>query len=67
MVTMVMAQIINGPSHVFAGCCIYEKPHVFGESSSETDDECDHCRGHKEKKKTVPDPGSQQPTPAAVS
>ena len=40
---------------------------MFGESSSETDDECDHCRGHKEKKKTVPDPGSQQPTPAAVS
>jgi len=31
-------------------CCIYEKPHTFGESSSDTDDECDHCRGHTEKK-----------------
>lgn len=29
-------------------CCVYEKPRVFGESSSEDDsDECDSCRGHK--------------------
>jgi len=32
-------------------CCIYEKPKTFGESSSESDDECEHCRGHVEKKK----------------
>lgn len=38
-------------------CCIYEKPHAFGESSTDTDDECDHCRGHVEvKKKTVDQP-----------
>lgn len=34
------------------GCCIYQKPVPFGESSSEEDDdECDHCFGHVEKKK----------------
>lgn len=34
-------------------CCIYEKPRKFGESSSEedSDDECEHCKGHVEKKK----------------
>ncbi|XP_001355047.3 E3 ubiquitin-protein ligase PPP1R11 [Drosophila pseudoobscura] len=29
-------------------CCIYRKPHPFGESSSDTDDECEHCFGHPE-------------------
>ncbi|GAU90578.1 hypothetical protein RvY_02979 [Ramazzottius varieornatus] len=33
-------------------CCIYEKPRTFDESSSDSDDECEHCRGHVEKKKT---------------
>ncbi|ERL91509.1 hypothetical protein D910_08839 [Dendroctonus ponderosae] len=34
-------------------CCIYKKPREFGESSSdESDDECEHCQGHVEKKKT---------------
>lgn len=33
-------------------CCIYEKPRRFGESSSESEeDDCDHCRGHVDKKK----------------
>ncbi|XP_018320711.1 E3 ubiquitin-protein ligase PPP1R11 isoform X2 [Agrilus planipennis] len=34
-------------------CCIYTKPKVFGESSSSdsSDDECDHCKGHTDKKK----------------
>ncbi|CAK1549572.1 unnamed protein product [Leptosia nina] len=32
-------------------CCIYEKPRRFGESDSEdSDDECEHCFGHVEKK-----------------
>ena len=35
------------------GCCIYEKPKLFGESSDEdSDDDHDctnHCRGHKKK------------------
>ena len=33
------------------GCCIYEKPKLFGESSDESgDDDCtNHCRGHKKK------------------
>ncbi|XP_066246512.1 E3 ubiquitin-protein ligase PPP1R11-like [Euwallacea similis] len=35
-------------------CCIYNKPRKFGESSSSdsSDDECDHCQGHVEKKKS---------------
>jgi len=32
-------------------CCIYKKPHVFGESSSESDDdECENCSGHCERR-----------------
>lgn len=31
-------------------CCIYRKPHAFDESSSSTDDECEHCFGHPEVK-----------------
>ena len=39
----------------FAGCCIYSKPKMFGDSSSESDsdeDGCPHnayCTGHKKK------------------
>lgn len=32
-------------------CCVYRKPLQFGESSSETDDECENCFGHVEVKK----------------
>lgn len=32
-------------------CCIYVKPLEFAESSSDTDDECDRCRGHVEIKR----------------
>lgn len=35
----------------FSGCCIYEKPRPFGESSSESEDECENCRGHVENRK----------------
>ncbi|XP_068903575.1 uncharacterized protein [Tenebrio molitor] len=37
-------------------CCIYEKPRNFDESSSDedSDDECEHCKGHVEKKKKKP-------------
>lgn len=32
-------------------CCVYKKPHKFGESSSDSEQEdCDHCRGHVEKR-----------------
>ncbi|CAO1305988.1 unnamed protein product [Diamesa serratosioi] len=31
-------------------CCIYVKPRVFGESSSESEDECENCFGHVELK-----------------
>lgn len=35
-------------------CCIYRKPHNFGESSSDSEqDDCDHCRGHVEKRSTM--------------
>ncbi|EDV38410.1 uncharacterized protein Dana_GF21704 [Drosophila ananassae] len=48
-------------------CCIYRKPHPFGESSSSTEDECEHCFGHPEvrqrnrlekqrKRRRAPDP-----------
>lgn len=33
------------------GCCIYKKPLAFGESSSEDDEDCEHCFGHPEKRK----------------
>ncbi|XP_058120296.1 E3 ubiquitin-protein ligase PPP1R11-like [Anopheles ziemanni] len=32
-------------------CCIYVKPRAFGESSSESEDECENCFGHVELKK----------------
>ncbi|KRZ10422.1 Serrate RNA effector molecule -like protein [Trichinella zimbabwensis] len=31
-------------------CCIYSKPRKWEESSSESEDECEHCRGHVEKR-----------------
>ncbi|KRY49278.1 Serrate RNA effector molecule -like protein [Trichinella britovi] len=31
-------------------CCIYSKPRKWEESSSESDNECEHCRGHVEKR-----------------
>lgn len=34
----------------FQGCCIYKKPLQFGESSSESEDECENCFGHVEKR-----------------
>nr|XP_034184464.1 E3 ubiquitin-protein ligase PPP1R11 isoform X1 [Osmia lignaria] len=35
-------------------CCIYEKSRTFGESSSEdSDDECEHCHGHKDAHKKM--------------
>ncbi|XP_077868664.1 E3 ubiquitin-protein ligase PPP1R11-like [Saccoglossus kowalevskii] len=38
-------------------CCIYEKPRMFGESSSEDeDDDCEHCHGHRKS-----DPKHQSP------
>lgn len=33
-------------------CCIYVKPKTFGESSSESEGECENCFGHVELKKT---------------
>jgi len=37
-------------------CCVYKKPHVFGESSSDTDDECSQCYGHVEIRNAPPPP-----------
>uniref|UniRef100_A0A6G1SAL6 E3 ubiquitin-protein ligase PPP1R11 n=1 Tax=Aceria tosichella TaxID=561515 RepID=A0A6G1SAL6_9ACAR len=35
-------------------CCIYQKPHKFDESSSDSElDDCDHCRGHVEKRSNL--------------
>ncbi|XP_045614919.1 LOW QUALITY PROTEIN: E3 ubiquitin-protein ligase PPP1R11 [Procambarus clarkii] len=41
-------------------CCVYVKPHEFNESSSDSDDECQHCSGHVEKKKKPPLPEDSQ-------
>ncbi|XP_033732449.1 E3 ubiquitin-protein ligase PPP1R11-like [Pecten maximus] len=30
-------------------CCQYQKPKMFGESSSEDEDDCKSCSGHKDK------------------
>ncbi|XP_063242848.1 E3 ubiquitin-protein ligase PPP1R11 [Bacillus rossius redtenbacheri] len=35
-------------------CCIYTKQRVFGESSSDTDDECENCHGHVERRRKDP-------------
>lgn len=43
------------------GCCIYKKPTVFGESSSEDDEECEHCFGHPEKRRKNRKPTDDQP------
>ncbi|CAG9567582.1 unnamed protein product [Danaus chrysippus] len=32
-------------------CCIYEKPRRWDESDSESDDECEHCFGHVERRR----------------
>lgn len=43
---------INNKLIFHSGCCIYEKPHKFGESDSDdSDDECEHCFGHVEHRK----------------
>ena len=46
----------------FTGCCQYEKPRAFGESSSSSDDECENCHGHVErrKKKRKEPPGDEE-------
>ncbi|XP_050306976.1 E3 ubiquitin-protein ligase PPP1R11-like [Anthonomus grandis grandis] len=43
-------------------CCIFNKPRKFGESSSSdsSDDECEHCQGHVEKKKRHMDHQAQK-------
>lgn len=43
-------------------CCVYVKPHEYNESSSETDDECEHCSGHTEKKKSNHESNDPQET-----
>ncbi|KAH8404401.1 hypothetical protein KR222_010644 [Zaprionus bogoriensis] len=43
-------------------CCIYRKPLAFGESSSEDDDECEHCFGHPEKRKKKKKPADTEPS-----
>lgn len=54
----------------YIGCCIYEKPREFGESSSsDSDDECEHCKGHvekKRKKRAQPGPGTNEVVPETV-
>uniref|UniRef100_A0A1B0DFA1 E3 ubiquitin-protein ligase PPP1R11 n=1 Tax=Phlebotomus papatasi TaxID=29031 RepID=A0A1B0DFA1_PHLPP len=44
-------------------CCVYHKPLSFGESSSEDEDECEHCYGHVEmrKKKRIPPDANGDP------
>jgi hypothetical protein len=44
-------------------CCIYVKPREFGESSSESEDECENCFGHVEMKHKDKPPGKDPPSP----
>lgn len=37
--------------HLSIGCCIYKRPLMFGESSSEDDEDCENCCGHPEKRR----------------
>ncbi|XP_037094753.1 E3 ubiquitin-protein ligase PPP1R11-like [Pollicipes pollicipes] len=50
-------------------CCVYRKPKPFGESSSDEEDECKNCVGHRKPKS--PAEGGEQaggaPGPAANS
>ncbi|XP_033226181.1 E3 ubiquitin-protein ligase PPP1R11 [Belonocnema kinseyi] len=49
-------------------CCIYEKPKTFGESSSEdSDDECEHCHGHKDDHKKVTPINKNDTPPDGIS
>lgn len=48
---------------IISGCCIFQKPLAFGESSSESEDECDHCSGHVEKRKSKKKSNSENGTP----
>lgn len=56
----------------FLGCCIYEKPRQFGETSSdESDNECEHCHGRKEAHKkglpgTAASPHDNLPQPGNI-
>jgi hypothetical protein len=45
----------------FAGCCIYAKPHKFGESDSESDSDGDDdcCHEHRVARRRVPHKQSQ--------
>ena len=43
------------------GCCVYEKPLAFGESSSEDEDDCRGCRGHNHKNKKKHEQEPQHP------
>lgn len=44
-------------------CCVYVKPHEFAESSSDSEDEeCEHCRGHVERKQKKPAPSGTATT-----
>lgn len=42
-------------------CCIYVKPKTFGESSSESEGECENCYGHVELKKSKDHKHEEEP------
>lgn len=48
-------------------CCIYKKPRTFGESSSESEDECENCYGHVEHRKNHDCGGDPDPKPSTSS
>lgn len=59
-----MSGIIYIAAYVpYIGCCIYRKPLAFGESSSDEDDECEHCFGHPEKRKKNRKPPTDESCP----
>ncbi|KAF0289349.1 E3 ubiquitin-protein ligase PPP1R11 [Amphibalanus amphitrite] len=47
-------------------CCVYRKPKPFGESSSDEEDECKACIGHRQHKQPASsDAGQSSGTPQA--
>ncbi|KPJ13267.1 Protein phosphatase 1 regulatory subunit 11 [Papilio machaon] len=53
---------------VYKGCCIYEKPRRFDESESESsEDECENCFGHVERRHKHRAPGHAHDTTVAMA
>ena len=58
-------KVFLADSHTYtAGCCIYSKPHKFGESDTESDSDGDDdcCHEHRVARRRVPHKHHQHPS-----